>query len=519
MFARNLLTVGVGTGLSRLLGFARDIMLAATLGSGATADAFVVAFRLPNLFRRLLSEGALNPAFVPLYERLRVGRGEREANDFTGDCFVVIALALAALCAVAEIVMGAVVYLLAPGFADDPEKFALTVTLSRLTFPFLFFSSLAALLAGALNAAHRFTAAAFAPVVLNAVIVGVLIFIEFAGQASLRAGARWLSMAVTVGGAAQLALCWIALKRAGLTWRWRRPRVSPELRKLMVLAVPGAFAGGIAQVNAFVGSIVGSQSPSAVSYLYYADRVYQLPLGVVGVAIGLVLLPALTRRLTQGDHEGARAAQGQALEFALAVTAPAAIALLVLAQPIVDALFHRGAFSGRATYETAMTLAAFAPGLPAYVLAKALQTAFFARDDIRTPVIVALIGAGVDIVLSVALFPTLEHVGIALAATVAGWVNAVLLYVLMRRRGHYAPDAATRRRAVLILLASAAMGGALILAAKALAMTFAMTLAGGALARVGALALLCGGGLVGYGAFGHAIGAFDLRAVRAALGR
>ena len=515
MFARNLLTVGVGTGLSRLLGFARDIMLAATLGSGAAADAFVVAFRLPNLFRRLLSEGALNPAFVPLYEELRAGRGEAAANDFTGDCFVALALALAALCALAGIAMGVVVFLLAPGFSDDPGKFAFTVELSRFAFPFLLFAGLAALLAGALNAAHRFTAAAYAPVVLNAVLVAVLAVIAFCGETSQRQGARWLSMAVTIGGAAQLALCWIAVKRAGLSWRWRRPRLSPELRKLLTLAVPGAFAGGIAQVNAFVGSIVGSHSPSAVSFLYYADRVYQLPLGVVGVAIGLVLLPALTRRLTEGDHRGAHAAQTSAIEFALAVTAPGAVALLVLAHPIVDVLFHRGAFGGAATLETARTLAAFAPGLPAYVLAKALQTSFFARADIRTPVVVALIGAIVDIVLSLALFPALEHVGVALAATVAGWVNAVLLYVLMRRRGHYAPDAATLRRAALIVLASAAMGGALILGAALLAPAFAA----GALSRVAALAFLCVVGLAGYGAFGQAIGAFDLRAVRAALGR
>ncbi|MBL8587555.1 MAG: murein biosynthesis integral membrane protein MurJ [Methylobacteriaceae bacterium] len=515
MFARSLLTVGVGTGASRVLGFVRDIMLAATLGSGAIADAFVVAFRLPNLFRRLLSEGALNPAFVPIYDQLRAERGARAADDFTGDAFVALALTLAAICAAAEVAMGVVVFLLAPGFAEDPEKFALTVTLSRLAFPFLFFASLAALLAGALNAAHRFTAAAFAPVVLNGVLVGVLAFVEYAGQSSVRAGARWLSIAVTIGGAAQLALCWIALRRAGLMWRWRRPRVSPELRRLLTLAIPGAFAGGIAQVNAFVGSIVGSQSPSAVSFLYYADRVYQLPLGVVGVAIGLVLLPALTRRLTEGDHAGARLAQGHAIEFALAVTAPGAVALLILAGPIVDVLFRRGAFDARAALETGRTLAAFAPGLPAYVLAKALQTAFFARADIRTPVIVALIGAAVDVVLSLALFPSLEHVGVALAATAAGWVNVVLLYVLMRSRGHYTPDAATLRRAGLVVAASVAMGCALILGAALLA----PALAAGALARFAALAALCVAGLAGYALFGHAIGAFDLRAVRAALGR
>lgn len=515
MFARNLLTVGVGTGLSRLLGFARDIMIAATLGSGPVADAFVTAFRLPNLFRRLLSEGALNPAFVPIYERLRAQKGEEAAAAFSGDAFLAVALALSAFVGVGTVAMGAVVYLLAPGFAADADKFALTVALSRLCFPFLLFSSLAALLAAILNARHRFVVAAFAPVVLNAVMVAALAAISFSGWESVRA-AHALALFVSLGGLAQLALCWYGLRRAGLRLPLRWPHRTPELRLLMLYALPGMFAGGVAQVNAFVGSIVGSGSPSAVSYLYYADRVYQLPLGVVGVAIGLVLLPELSRSLTRHDEAAARGFQTAALDFALAVTAPAAVAMVTLAFPIVDVLFRRGAFGATASVETAATLAAFAAGMPAYVLAKALQTGFFARDDLRTPVLVALAGAALDVVLSIALFPRYEHVGVAVAASAAGWLNAAALLGLLIARGHYRPDAALLRRTAMILLASAAMGAALWIGRGALGEVFA---AGSTLARVAALGFLCVGGLALYACVGHALGAFDLRALRAALRR
>lgn len=515
MFARNLLTVGVGTGLSRLLGFARDIMIAATLGSGPVADAFVTAFRLPNLFRRLLSEGALNPAFVPIYERLRAQRGEEAANDFSGDAFVAVGLSLSAFVGLGLVAMGVLVYLLAPGFSADADKFALTVSLSRLCFPFLLFSSLAALLAAILNARHRFVVASFAPVVLNAVLVAALIVISFLGWGGVRA-AYALALFVALGGLAQLALCWIGVRRAGLVLPLRRPHRTPELRALLIYALPGMFAGGVAQVNAFVGSIVGSGSPSAVSYLYYADRVYQLPLGVVGVAIGLVLLPELTRSLTQGDQDGARGFQTAAIDFALAVSAPAAVALYALSGPIVDVLFRRGAFGALASLETAATLAAFALGMPAYVLAKALQTGFFARDDLRTPVMIALAGAGLDVALSLALFPRYEHVGVALAASAAGWLNAGLLLALLIRRGHYRPDARLVRRVAMILLASFAMGAALGAGHAALAHVFAQ---GSTLARVAALAALCLGGLALYAALGHALGGFDLKAMRAALRR
>jgi putative peptidoglycan lipid II flippase len=515
MFARNLLTVGVGTGLSRLLGFARDIMIAATLGSGPVADAFVTAFRLPNLFRRLLSEGALNPAFVPIYERLRKEKGEDAAAAFSGDAFLAVALALSALVGVSLVAMGAVVFLLAPGFSADAEKFALTVSLSRLCFPFLLFSSLAALLAAILNARHRFVVAAFAPVALNAILVAALAFISMTGEGGAGA-ARTLSLFVSVGGFAQLVLCWIGVRVAGLRLPLRRPRATPELRALMLYALPGMFAGGIAQVNAFVGSIVGSGSPSAVSYLYYADRVYQLPLGVVGVAIGLVLLPDLTRSLSNDDAAAARRSQTAAIDFSLAVTAPASVALATLAFPIVDVLFRRGAFDARASVETAATLAAFAAGLPAYVLAKALQTGFFARGEMRAPVTVALAGAALDVALSLALFPALEHVGVALAASAAGWLNAALLLALLILRGHYRPDAALMRRAAMILVAAIAMGMALWTASSATRDVFAH---GAGLARVGALAALCLGGLGLYAGLGHALGGFDLAQLRAALKR
>lgn len=511
---RHYLTAGTGTALSRLLGFVRDMLMAALLGSGPVADAFVVAFRLPNLFRRLLSEGALNAAFVPIYARAESKGGREAAALFAGDALVSFTLVLLALTALCEIFMGLVVFALAPGFAGDPAKMELTVHLSRIAFPFLALATTAALFAGLLNAAHRFTMAAFAPVAFNVVLVGILA-VAFFRAADGPGVASFLAAGVVLAGAAQLLLCIVAVRRAGIAVKLRAPRWTPSVRALFTLALPGLFAGGIAQINAFVGTIVASASPSAVSYLYYADRVYQLPLGIVGVAIGLVLLPELARRLSSGDEAGAAASQDRAIEFALALSLPAALALGILAFPIVDVLFRHGAFDDRASAETARTLAAFAIGLPGYVLAKALQPAFFARADLRTPTIVAAVGAALDVALAVALFTQWAQVGVAFAASAAGWFNALALAVLLVLRGAHAPSRDTIRRIVMMLVATGAMG----LFLWGATMAAAPLLAGGFLLRALALAGLCGAGLGVYVLAAQALGGFDLAILRKALKR
>ena len=512
---RNFLTVGAGATLSRLLGFARDILVAALLGSGPAADAFVVAFRLPNLFRRLLSEGAFNAAFVPLLARLRRARGDDVAGLFAGRVLAVLAAGLLAATLAAEWGMAAVVALLAPGFTPDPEKFQLAVWLARIAFPFVAFATLAAVLAGLLNAAGRFAVSAFAPVLLNVVLVSALMAVAFAGIANSSIAAAWLCWAVALGGLAQLLFCAAGLWQAGMALPIARPRLDPDVRRLLWLTLPGVLASGIAQINAFIGAIIGSGAPGVVTYLYFADRVYQLPLGIAGVAIGLVLLPDLSRRLAAGDEAGAQGAQNQALEFACLLTLPAAVALAVAARPIVEVLFQHGAFDAAAARETAAILAAFAVGLPGYAIAKTLQQAFFGREMVRAPMLVAIAGAVADVVLSLTLFPRLGGAGIAVAASAAGWINALGLALLLHKASLLAIDRATARRIGLMLVAALAMGGALVFARDGMAAWLAAPQP--VLVKGGALGLLCVFGLLLFLALARTLGATDKATLREAF--
>ena len=462
---RNFVTVGGGTAFSRALGFLRDIMMAAALGTGPVADAFFVAFRFPNLFRRLFAEGAFNAAFVPLFGRALEEGGMEEARRFGTEALSALLTVLLIFVAIAEIIMPVLVLALAPGFADEPEKFDLAVVLTRIAFPYLILASLMALFAGALNARGRFAAVAFAPALLNVTFIVALVVVLNSGFAENERAGIVLAWATLVGGFLQLFVVVWAAQRVGIDLAILRPRLTPAVRKLGRLFLPGALAGGITQINILVGTIIASLAPGAVSYLYYADRIYQLPLGIVGVAIGVVLLPDLTRQLRSGRPELAMNSQNRSLEFAVALTLPAAIALTVLAEPIISVLFERGAFSAADTDATAAALTAFAVGLPSFVLVMVLQPAFFAREDTKTPMWFAAASVVVNIALALALFPTLEHVGIAIATAVAGWVTAILLAFTLWRRRQFTLDAEARRRLPLLLLAAVLMGVALFFGA------------------------------------------------------
>ncbi len=459
---RHFATVGGGTVVSRVLGFIRDILTAAALGTGPVADAFFVAFRLPNLFRRIFAEGAFNAAFVPLFSKALEGDGARQARRFAEEALAGLLFVLLVLTALAEIAMPLVMLLLAPGFVADPEKFDLAVLLTRIAFPYLLFISLVALLSGVLNALGRFAVAAFAPALLNAVMIGALVATYMlALEESPQAGIV-LASGVFVAGVLQLVLLVIAARRVGMGLSLRRPRLTPGVRRLVQLGIPGVIAGGITQVNVVVGTIIASLAPGAVSYLYYADRIYQLPLGTIGIAVGVVLLPELSRRLRAGDGDGVMNAQNRSLEFALALTIPAALALIAVPGPIIAGLFERGAFGPDDTAATAAALAAFAFGLPAFMLNKVLTPAFFAREDTKTPMYYAGANALANIVLSIALFPFFGHVGIAAATSVAGWLNAGLLAQHLWRDSVLVPDARLRRRTVLALHAGAWMVAGLL---------------------------------------------------------
>ncbi|MEC8291869.1 MAG: murein biosynthesis integral membrane protein MurJ, partial [Pseudomonadota bacterium] len=329
------LTVGAWTLLSRVLGFVRDAMILAYLGTGPAYEAFVVAFRLPNMFRRFFAEGAFNMAFIPQYSKRL--EGDEDPSGFASQAISGLATVLIVLTLLAQLTMPWLIYGLASGFAGQ-EQFDLSVAFGRIAFPYILFISLAALLSGVLNAHGRFAAAAAAPVLLNILMVGAMLGAVLAGG-DVAQSLVWM---VPFAGIAQMALVWIAAQRAGISIRLQRPRFSPEMKQLVIVAVPAALAGGVVQVNLLVGQQVASYFDRAVGWLYAADRLYQLPLGVVGIAIGVVLLPDLSRRLKAGDHDGSRNALSRAAEISLALTIPAAVALVVVPLPLVSVLFERG---------------------------------------------------------------------------------------------------------------------------------------------------------------------------------
>ena len=509
--ARWAATVGGYTMGSRVLGFLRDILIASILGASPVADAFFVAFKLPNFLRRLFAEGAFNAAFVPLFAGTLERDGREAAKSFAEDVLTVLLWTLLALVIVAQIVMPWLVYVMAPGFADEPGKLDLTVQLTRLTFPYILLISLVSLLGGVLNSLYRFAAVAATPILLNLCLIGALLGL-----------ARWtetpghaLAVGVTVGGIIQFVWLVVAASRAGMSLRLRWPRLTPGVKRLLVLAAPAALGAGVAQINLVVDIIIASLlPPGSVSFLYYADRVNQLPLGVVGVAVGTALLPLLSRQLRAGEAEEAVGSLNRAIEMALLLAVPAAVALVVIAGPVITVLFERGAFGADESSATAGALIAYAAGLPAFVLIKVLAPGYFARQDTRTPVRIAILCLVVNVALNLALMGPLAHVGIALATTLAGWLNVGLLAAGLARRGFLRPDRRLRRRLPRLIAASAGM--AVVLWALTLALEAPLETAG---VRIAALAALVAAGLAAYGGLALASGIVSVGEMRALVAR
>jgi putative peptidoglycan lipid II flippase len=501
-------TVGALTLASRLLGFLRDLLIAAVLGAGVAADAFFVAFKLANMLRRLFAEGAFNAGFVPLFARTLEQEGRGPARAFACHAFAVMLAILLAVVALAELCMPWLVRVIATGFAPGSERHLLAVELARVTFPYLMLISLAALVGGVLNSLGRFAAAAFAPILLNLALVAAL------GLAVvLRASAAHaLAWGVLVAGLAQLALLLGVATAIGwpLRPRWPGSVDRPRLARLWRLVLPGAVGAGVYQLNLVIDTWFASHLPTgAVSYLFYADRLVQLPLGLIGAALGTALLPLLARQLRGGRDDAARHNFDRALELALLLSLPSAIGLATLALPIVEVLFERGAFDAAATRATASALAAFAVGLPAYVLIKVLATGFFAREDTRTPVLVAAASLLANVAVILLTVGRLGHVGIALATALASWLNAALLGWLLRRRGGLVPGERLRRRAVRLVLLNLAL--ALTLGAVAGLVPGVATPTG--------LLLTIGAALGAYLAAVQLAGAADLAELGAALRR
>ena len=509
---RAIATVGGFTLISRVTGFVRDILIAALLGAGPVADAFFVAFKLPNFFRRLTGEGALTVAFVPMFAGSLEADGRKAAVDFAAEVQAVLLAVLLAFLLAIEVAMPWAMLVLAPGFADEPERFVLAVELTRITFPYLPLISLVALWGGILNSLDRFWAMAAAPILLNLVLIAALVLA--AGRAETPGHA--LAWGVALAGVVQALFLAEACRREGVLPRLRRPRLTPEVRRLLKLMLPAALGAGVVQVNLLVDVVLASLLPAgSVSFLYYADRVVQLPLGVVGVAIGTALLPMLARQVRSGNETEAAGTQNRAIEMGLLLTLPAAAALLVIADPLTAVLFERGRFAAADGDATAAAMAAFAAGLPAFVLIKAFQPGFFARRDTATPVKVAVVGVLANLAFNLVLMPLFAHVGIALATTLAAWLNAGLLGWLLMRRGHFRPDARLRRRALRIAAAAAAMAVAVWAAARGLE----PWLTAGSAEGVAALAAVIAVGLAVYTVAGTLLGAARPRELAAALRR
>ncbi|WP_370224739.1 murein biosynthesis integral membrane protein MurJ [Pararhodobacter marinus] len=501
-------TVGGWTLASRILGFVRDAWIAAVLGTGPAAQAFIVAFSLPNMFRRFFAEGAFNTAFVPMFSK------KYEAGDnpghFAREAMSGLATLVLALTLLAQVFMPWLVLLMASGFVGD-ERFDLAVDYGRIAFPYILFISLAALASGVLNATGRFAAAAAAPVLLNIIFVATLWLVPVMGWDPGLA----ITWAVPVAGIAQFALVWEAARRAGITLAPRLPRLSPEMKRLAIIAAPAMLAGGVVQINLLVGRQVSSYFGDAVAWLYNADRLYQLPLGVVAIAIGVVLLPDLSRRLKAGDAEGSRHSYSRATEFALALTIPSAVALVMAAVPLTSALFERGRFGPEDTAATALAVAVYGIGLPAFVLQKVLQPLFFAREDTRRPFNYAVVSMLVNAALAIGLAPLIGYIAAAVATSAAGWVMVWQLWRGSRGMGDAAQfDTRLRARAPRIVAAAAIMGAAVWGVIQLLDPMLQMQ----GWRYLAVLAMVLSGIVVYFGA-GALIGAFRLSDFRSAMKR
>ncbi len=439
---------------SRVAGLVRDQLIAAFLGAGALSDAFFVANRLPNLFRRLFGEGAFNSAFVPVFSGLLVTEGEDVARGFTEEAAAVLAFWLLILTVLGEIFMRPLLHLIAAGFAQDPAKFELTVVLARLAFPYLLLICLAALLSGVLNAMNRFVAAAAAPLLYNAFAIASM----FALVPFLPSAGHALAIGVSLSGIAQLALLYWAVRRTGMKLHLPRPRMTPRMRLLMRRMAPGLVGAGITQLSLAVDTVIGTYLPEkSVSFMYYADRVNQLPLGVLGTAVSTALLPLMARQISANRADQALESLNRAIEYAMLLTLPAAAALSIIANPVLQVLFVRGAFTAADATMSAQSLAAYAAGLPAFVLIKVLGPGFFARGDMSTPVKIGTGILGLNLALSLALMHPLKHVGPPLATTLAMTVNVALLAFLLLRRRYFVPDRMLYSRVARMLVATAVM--------------------------------------------------------------
>lgn len=515
-------TIGGLTLISRVLGMVRDMLVARYLGAGLASDAFLIAWRLPNLFRALFAEGAFSAVFVPMFNRTMAeadretpGSGKAAAILFAGQVLSVLFPFLVLFTGIMMLLAAPVVWAMTGGFPDGgPAKFALAVDLTQITFPYLALISVVSLLGGILNSLDRFWVNAAAPILLNICMIVAILF--FRGDTTI-ATAYTQAVAVTVSGAMQLLWLMWACQRAGVVLRLGLPRLSPKVKQMLLLILPAALGQGAIQFNLLVSTSLAARflPQGAVSYLYYADRLNQLPLGLIGIGVGTAILPALSRQIGSGNERAAVDTQNRAIELALFLSLPAAVALCIAATPLIRGLLQHGVFTATDTIGAASALAVFALGVPAYVLIKVLTPGFYARQDTKTPVRVALFSMLFNLVGNLILIWPMGHVGVAASTAIAAWVNVVILYWLLHRHDHLRADARLISRGARIVGASAIMGAALWfigpLADGYMASSFAT--------RVIALSLLCGGGALVYAVAIFGTGAYRLSELKSLVTR
>ena len=495
--ARNTLVQATLTLGSRVLGFVRDMALAARFGQGPMMDAFTTALMMPNLFRRLFAEGAFAQAFVPVYGGVRAREGDAAAAVTASEAMSFMLAVVAAFCILLQVLMPWIMPWLLSAYRDQPEVMKVAVTATQIAMPYLACMTVASLLSGVLNTGGRFALSAGVPVFLNLCTLAPLLAAQVI-PASQPKVLLWVTAAVTVSGLIQAGLLWWGVQRLGITLRLSWPRLTPNVKRALALAVPGAMAGGAMQVNSLVSQMLAGSDEGARSVLYNADRLYQLPLGLIGVAIGLALVPRLTRAFIADDHEGGRKTLDDGITLAMAFTLPAAVALFVIPFFIIDATVTRGAFTSADAARTADVLRQFAWGVPAFVLAKVLTPPFFAREDTRRPMIYAVVAVVFTIVVGAGLFFWLSRMGIdgvlglAVATSLSAWINVTLLAGTLMREDAWRPSPAFLSRLSRVLAASAVMAALLVAAGMGYD-----TLSRVLLAKEIAVLIVCGaGGLV-----------------------
>lgn len=419
--SKSVATVGGLTSISRIFGLVREMLMSHFLGASIIADAFIVAFKFPNFFRRFFAEGAFNAAFVPEFAGVLASDGKDKANALANQVFSWLTLTLCAFVILVVLFTPYIIHLIAPGFCTTPERLQYAIEFTRITFPYILFISLAALLSGILNSLDRFAAAAATPVVLNIfMIIALLLTVKEPGFA--------LCIGVITAGIAQFLWLYYIAAKQGFKLRLQKPTLNPSVSKILKLMVPGAIGAGVMQINIFIDMILASTlATGSLSYLYYADRLNQLPLSIFGIAIGTVLLPSLSKALRAGENEHAADLQEKALSMALRLSIPSALGLIVLSYPIIDLIYGHGSFTIFHVEATAPTLAAFVIGLPAYTLSKVFTTGFFAKQNTKTPLKIGMITVAVNLALNLLLIGPFLHVGMALATGLAAWVQTGLL--------------------------------------------------------------------------------------------